>query len=123
MVICEHCGGRKISFGIHINYSGAKTVIARCDKCGRNPDRKKPFYSVKYFDMAALPILLDDRAASEPCAVCHKREGTQYHHWAPRHLFGFDESEKWPGAYLCQEHHTLWHRLVTPLMTMKKGKA
>lgn len=119
MISCTKCGSNQISFGVHINYSGATTVIARCDKCGRNPDAKKPFYNVKDFDIQSLPVFIDDRPNSEPCAVCGTRKGTQYHHFAPKHLFGFD-AEKWPGAYLCDEHHKEWHNKVTPNMAKKK---
>lgn len=35
---------------------------------------------------------------------------TQAHHFAPRELF--DDCEKWPIAYLCHEHHHMWHRLT-----------
>lgn len=53
----------------------------------------------------------------EPCTVCGKL-GTEWHHWAPQSLkdrFG-KEWEKWPTAFLCKEHHRLWHNIVTPYL-------
>jgi hypothetical protein len=114
-VVCQHCGCRRIAFGLHINRSGAKTVIARCSNCGYNPIKNKPFYSVKDFDIETMPVLMDDRPDSEPCAVCKEKRGSQYHHFAPRHLFG-TECEDWPGAWLCKKHHDQWHDIVTPNM-------
>jgi hypothetical protein len=116
---CQHCGSENIGYGLHINYSGATTVVARCKKCGRAPERGKPFYSVKDYVISSLPVLIDDRPLSEPCAVCGERKGTQYHHFAPRHLFGF-ECESWPGAFLCDQHHREWHSKVTPNMSRRK---
>lgn len=59
----------------------------------------------------------DYAKAGEPCAVCGKL-GTEWHHWAPRALkdhFGDNkEWEKWPTAFLCKEHHRMWHDIVTP---------
>jgi hypothetical protein len=121
MVICQHCAGNKMTYGIHINLSGAVTVIARCDTCGKNPDSGKPFYSKKDFDITKLPILIDDRPDSIPCAVCGARKGSQEHHWAPVHLFGLD-ADKWPKNYLCTEHHREWHAKVTPNMTKRQAK-
>ena len=42
--------------------------------------------------------------------------GGSAHHWAPVHLFGGDEADRWPTGWLCQPCHTEWHRLVTPRM-------
>lgn len=65
---------------------------------------------------ANLPILYDYRPQSQVCAyIGCTRTDTQYHHFAPRHLF--DDAENWPGDYLCSEHHALWHQVVTPNMT------
>lgn len=53
--------------------------------------------------------------ANPPCARCGSPD-TQEHHWAPRHLFGFDDAETWPKSYLCRACHALWHSTVTPRM-------
>lgn len=78
-----------------------------------------PHQPIKDFgiDIETIPINRDDRR--EVCAVCGQL-GAQEHHWAPWHLFG-DEADKWPKSYLCQKHHTEWHRTVTPEMSKVKG--
>jgi 5-methylcytosine-specific restriction endonuclease McrA len=68
----------------------------------------------KFFDINSIPVV-EDFSQDHKCAVCGKT-GTEYHHFAPRHLFG-DEADKWPGVYLCRPHHTEWHTLVTPNMS------
>jgi hypothetical protein len=51
-----------------------------------------------------------------------ERTDTEYHHWAPRHLF--TDAEDWPGSYLCGEHHPHWHRIMTPHMSQhRNGRA
>ena len=63
-----------------------------------------------------LNVLYDNRPNAHECEFlgCTRRD-TQYHHFAPRHLF--DDADSWPGAYLCAYHHTLWHEIVTPNST------
>lgn len=55
-----------------------------------------------------------------PCVVdgCDKTE-SEWHHFAPYHLFGVD-ADKWPAGYLCKQHHQQWHRLVTPSMSHQR---
>ena len=48
------------------------------------------------------------------CAVCGSYQ-VELHHFAPKYLFG-DDSDNWPTAYLCREHHKQWHDIVTPNM-------
>jgi hypothetical protein len=62
-------------------------------------------------DLDKMPIIADYTTKAEPCAVCKSTDGVEYHHWAPRHIFGW-ECEKWPGAYLCPAHHAKWHEAV-----------
>ena len=51
----------------------------------------------------------------QPCEVCGEKGTTEFHHWAPKHLFG-DEAYKWPTGNLCRDCHAKWHRIVTPNM-------
>jgi len=53
--------------------------------------------------------------ANRKCEVCGEGHA-QWHHWAPRYLFG-SEAEKWPKSLLCQSCHTRWHQRVTPRMS------
>jgi hypothetical protein len=118
-ITCEQCGSKRILFGIQYSASGSLTIIAKCDKCGNRPQSKHPFYNKADFDLTKLQIWEDYRQRSEPCAVCKSRNGSEYHHFAPRHLFG-DDADMWPGAWLCKEHHDQWHNIVTP--NMRKAK-
>lgn len=53
--------------------------------------------------------------SNPPCEVCGAEDQTEYHHWAPRHLFG-DDCDNWPKSTLCQKCHVRWHQIVTPNM-------
>jgi hypothetical protein len=67
-----------------------------------------------------LPVARDRGIDCHPCAICGSRY-TEYHHWAPSFLrdsFGEDYN-KWPGTWLCREHHKLWHKIVTPNMSYR----
>lgn len=59
-----------------------------------------------------MQVVADYTEYSHECAVrgCDRRD-TQYHHFAPRHLF--DDADNWPCAYLCKYHHDLWHNRIT----------
>lgn len=45
---------------------------------------------------------------AEPCERCGSREGSEYHHYAPRHLF--PDADSWATGYLCRPCHIEWHR-------------
>lgn len=46
---------------------------------------------------------------NHPCARCDNHH-TEYHHFAPQAIFGSYEADCWPGAWLCRECHSIWHR-------------
>ena len=56
--------------------------------------------------------LVEDNVSTDPCARCGATDGVEYHHWAPRALFGEREATRWPGAYLCRSCHGRWHRTM-----------
>ena len=89
-----------------VNRNGAKVVVERCPQCRRNTN-KKFFLPAKEYDWDSLPLFVE--YDPQPCAYygC-KEKGTEYHHFAPRHLF--DDADYWPIAYLCIKHHTEWHK-------------
>jgi hypothetical protein len=62
-------------------------------------------------DKTGVPVGFDYRLINPPCVRCGDF-GTQLHHFAPKALFGRDESELWPTAWLCQGCHDYWHRTV-----------
>lgn len=116
---CKLCGSENNELVKHHISNGSWRVYRYCHACKRNAI--KPGYAFKLdtptikavFD--TLPILKDDTVTAPPCVVCGSRTGTEYHHFAPRFLFGID-CERWPGAMLCLNCHLLWHKLVTPGM-------
>jgi len=59
-----------------------------------------------------IPLFRDYQKDAPPCAVCHSRTGTEEHHFAPRHIFGWEEAERWPKAYLCKACHDKWHQAI-----------
>lgn len=91
--------------------NGALRVWWHCDACDKNAVR--PGFCVKLAGSPdSLPLMYDYRTTAEPCVVCGSTAGTEYHHFAPRHIFG-DDADKWPGAYLCRICHMLWHKTMT----------
>lgn len=107
---CPHCRtGEVIPYRMVIS-SGVGVVVKRCDVCGRKPEYKRPFYpKADYPNWDELPLPEDMTADAPPCGVAGcTNKGTEYHHWAPRHLF--EDAEFWPTDYLCREHHALWHK-------------
>lgn len=118
MAKCKQCGGVVIR-GRVIAANGAVQVKDICQSCGQNaagngisiPHRLVP-------DLDSLPLFDDYSLHNQPCSVTGCAEQfTEYHHWAPRHLFA--DSEAWPGNYLCTKHHKEWHDVVTPEMARK----
>lgn len=92
-----------------INSNGAHVAVERCRLCGRNPNKGKPFLSKKDIpNFDELPLLVDYSKQSEPCVVCGSKDGSEYHHFAPRHLF--DNADEWPTGWLCMKHHNEWHK-------------
>lgn len=120
---CCYCGSDKITRGKIVMASGAFHVIDRCTTCGKNARGGGHFIGKKEYsdqDTDAFPVFDDYSKSNPPCEVCQSA-GTEYHHWAPRFLFG-DESPNWPGAWLCRLHHALWHKIVTPSMAKHKDR-
>lgn len=120
IIACGHCG--KTAF-YYRQYSanGAVTIVAHCNHCQRNATPGTAFHKKSdHPDFETYEILSDYREQSEPCAVsgCQNRD-TEYHHFAPRHLFG-EHADSYPGAYLCKEHHKNWHDIVTPNMSKRR---
>ena len=115
---CKQCENTSEALLVRdITNSGVSNVYWLCSKCQGHAQgaaqwishRKLTDYGIVIDD---LPIIQDGR--SDLCIVCGQ-SATEYHHWAPRHIFG-DESDLWPGAFLCKIHHDQWHQMVTPNM-------
>jgi len=74
-------------------------------------------------NLEALPVAWDHmtdegrKRRQARCATCFRLTDVEFHHWAPKHIFGC-EAEYWPGAELCRPCHLRWHRMVTPTMSV-----
>ena len=55
-----------------------------------------------------IPLIANE--AKIECQVVGCDEpGVQWHHWAPRSIWG-EQADDWPGALLCRTHHAEWHK-------------
>lgn len=94
------------------------THIAYCCTCGHvSKWIKKETVAEAGIEILTLPI----HAAYNDVRQCEVKGcmnyGYEWHHIAPRHLFG-DEAGLWPMVKLCKPHHKQWHDIVTPNMGM-----
>lgn len=123
---CELCGKIKaVVLRRNIAASGISQVYWYCQDCERMAIKGGKFIGhdvvnywitdgrLKVAKIDDIPIVTD-YSVKQFCEVCGAT-GAEFHHIAPQalaDLFG-DDWYLWPGAYLCQEHHTLWHSIVT----------
>jgi DNA-directed RNA polymerase subunit RPC12/RpoP/Zn ribbon nucleic-acid-binding protein len=108
-ITCEHCGSKRILFGVQIIASGFKTVLARCAACGKRPQKQFTAYNTKLFNLDELEVWNDNSISSEPCQRCGAKTGTQFHHYGPKSVFGIEDADKWATGYLCPKCHAEWH--------------
>jgi len=130
---CHKCGRETTALLVQdITTSGVSQIYWKCEVCNKPIDETRrciPHKTIRDFrfgggqhiNIEKLPIVKDNSQITTPCEVCGKF-GVELHHWAPKHLFGDTESEKWPKAWLCRECHAKWHKLVTPNMCEKKNE-
>ena len=79
-----------------ITSSGHTVVFVQCCRCGRRAvpgALKQKGLSRQYIE--SLPIAFDNHEETPPCERCGSTDGTEWHHWAPRSVFG-DECNEWP---------------------------
>lgn len=118
---CRICKTRtEATLHLKFTNSGSEQFVWICNNC----KILNPFNGVLWIkndtvyehltldQIREIPILIPDPYIR--CAVCGGRKA-ELHHWAPRFIFA-DECEKWPKDYLCNKHHDMWHKLVTPMM-------
>ena len=79
----------------------------RCDRCWDMQIGQR----ARDYDLTTLRVHADHRDASHPCARCGHHE-TELHHFASAALFGWEESQRWPTAWLCPRCHRRWHRVM-----------
>jgi hypothetical protein len=102
---------------------GRIAPFLRCLACGRaNASKPVPSRLLSPTKIATAPLIKSSYVAEDlhVCEVCGGKPA-QDHHWAPRKMFGPGEADEWPHAFLCQKHHSAWHRIVTP--TISEGDA
>jgi len=66
----------------------------------------------RYIHLADAPIIDDHRELNEDTLCSYKgckSKNIEYHHWAPKEIFGKREADHWPVSPLCTKHHSLWH--------------
>lgn len=100
--------------------NGSENFVWVCSVCEtKNPGGDKEFYidaakvraHLSPEEIEALPRIMP--TLFNRCVRCGARD-TEAHHWAPKGIFGSDESNRWPQDYLCKGCHDQWHRMVTP---------
>lgn len=129
---CDSCGHAYSNhmLGLVISRNGVHQYRRRCWACGHHSE------TIKQKDVSPLAhveLLSDNRCEwcegvgcnacnPTPCARCGSHANVQYHHWAPRALFPDGEADKWPISPLCQACHSIWHRVVTPVLRRQPGE-
>lgn len=64
------------------------------------------------------PVIRNYADRAPECERCGSTNGTEQHHWAPKHLF--DDYHYWPTSHLCRSCHMKWHSIVTPNMALRR---
>lgn len=104
--------------------NGGVQVKVHCDKCERGTGSLP---KGMWESLRGMEIRVDDRRGTRkrpPCSVegCDQ-PGYERHHWAPKNIFGWEEAEKWPTAYLCRPHHREWHARMDGYRRNARGVA
>lgn len=104
---------------------GGRPVKPLCHYCGKRGNAIKHETLRRHgIDMSLLQVISNrpcncDRGCAEcspPCEwpECGTHEMTELHHYCPQAIFGTVFAGKMATAYLCQQHHQVWHKKVTP---------
>lgn len=111
-VTCR-CGKRRAAMWfVRVQSNGVRVGSLRCVVCANQ------IKTIGADKLGFDPPVWADGKSGVPCEVCGSTDGTEWHHWAPRHLFG-DEAESWPMGALCRMCHRRWHAVVTPNMSQR----
>jgi hypothetical protein len=112
--VCVKCGSENVEPRKTIQHSGAIAIGVYCLDCGKWATDKTWVGKDEFTEaqVKAMPLEADYRNPDHPCCVigCNGI-GVEWHHFAPKHLFGPD-ADRWPGAWVCVTHHLEWHRLT-----------
>ncbi len=89
--------------------NGTSMIAAYCVQCRSKVTDWIPHEWLRRrgVEPSDVPLLYDYSGTGE-CARCGSTDGTEVHHFAPKHLF--DDYDQWPTADLCRSCHDEWHR-------------
>lgn len=117
---CSYCGASgKVIVARKISTNEVNIVRGWCLSCHREGGRNLNHKDLKLRGIIIELLPVYQTAEGHVCAVdgCFRTD-TELHHWLPRHI-NSELAEMYPQSYLCRsEHHPLWHRMVTPDMSM-----
>ncbi len=108
---CFRCGSTGVDFRKTIMQNGEIHIAAYCLACGRIAT-KDAYIPKKRFTAAHIASMTIENDYSDGDLVCCvdgcSNSDVEWHHFAPRGLFG-DTAEKWPKGWVCRKHHREWH--------------
>lgn len=122
-MICTWCGSTDVERVRNIISNGTSQVYELCLKCNRNARGKAIYLAhADLGDITQYRVINDYCKTAPACDHCGSTEGTEFHHWAPQHIF--QDANYWPGAYLCRTCHRLWAKtLIQHILTCPSCKA
>lgn len=98
---------------VFLSRSGTRTVKWRCPACTYTEAIGFGILRSVGIEPYDLPVNDDRRPADQRCSYWEcDNLGIEFHHWAPRSIFGLGEADNWPKSALCQLHHREWHRIM-----------
>lgn len=109
------CGGLHPVFGLLVQSDGR--AVPRVF-CSAHADERGLLILTDQCDRSALPpdLVIMRRNPPRRLPSCSydgcSAPGAEIHHFAPRHVFGPVECERWPVAPLCPKHHREWHKRI-----------
>jgi hypothetical protein len=125
---CPECHNQTV-MTVRINKDGSTAVLSSCDYCvtgeirfndGRPNIKQEVVWYAQHKGIPwALEVRIDNKTGKgivceygiETLNAC-KATDVQYHHFALKSVNA--DAELWPKAWLCTDHHTLWHDKQTP---------
>lgn len=121
---CFRCGGTRIEFRKTIMQNGQTSIGAYCLQCNRLATKETCIPKRRFTDgqIANMAIEHDYSQHDNVCCVkgCNRHD-VEWHHFAPRYLFG-DAADNWPVGPLCVLHHRMWHAALKGLLMRRCPK-
>lgn len=104
--------GNDESLGVIICADGRPQYKLRCRACNTtgSPVGRSLLEAWGYTPDSLEWHQVNEARQYDPCSVkdCATTP-TEYHHFAPRNIFGA-EADEWPYLPLCRPHHVEWHQ-------------